>query len=88
MFDWNDLRHLIAVSRHGSTLAAATALGVNQSTVHRRIAELESRLGLTLVKRHPTGYRLSYGVRLIESRGMGFPGWPGGFIVCSDHQRR
>lgn len=59
MFDWSDLRHLIAVSRHGSTLAAAKALGVNQSTVHRRLGELESGIGLTLVKRHPTGYRLS-----------------------------
>lgn len=59
MFDWNDLRHLIAVSRHGSTLAAAKALGVNQSTVHRRLTELENRIGLTLVKRHPAGYRLS-----------------------------
>ena len=68
MFDWNDLRHLIAVSRHGSTLAAARALGVNQSTVHRRIAELERRVGLTLVKRHPTGYRLSeLGETLIEA---------------------
>ena len=59
MFDWDDLRHLIAVSRHGSTLAAAKALGVNQSTVHRRLAELETRVGLALVKRHPSGYRLS-----------------------------
>lgn len=59
MFDWNDLRPLIAVHRHGSTLAAARALGVNQSTVHRRLAELERRTGLTLVLRHPTGYRLS-----------------------------
>ncbi|HEY8564668.1 MAG TPA: LysR family transcriptional regulator [Beijerinckiaceae bacterium] len=68
MFDWGDLRHLIAVSRHGSTLAAAKVLGVNQSTVHRRIAELESRLGLSLVKRHPTGYRMSeLGEALIDS---------------------
>ncbi len=59
MFDWDDLRHLIAVSRHGSTLAAARALGVNQSTVHRRLAVLEAATGLTLVKRHPSGYRLS-----------------------------
>ncbi len=59
MFDWNDLRHLIAVSRHGSTLAAAKALGVNQSTVHRRLLELERRIGLSLVKRQPAGYRLS-----------------------------
>lgn len=59
MFDWSDLRHLIAVSRYGSTLAAAKALGVNQSTVHRRLGELENAIGLTLVKRHPSGYRLS-----------------------------
>ncbi len=59
MFDWNDLRHLIAVSRCGSTLAAAKALGVNQSTVHRRLLELEHRIGLSLVKRQATGYRLS-----------------------------
>ena len=59
MFDWNDLRHLIAVSRCGSTLAAAKSLGVNQSTVHRRLLELERRIGLSLVKRQPAGYRLS-----------------------------
>jgi DNA-binding transcriptional LysR family regulator len=59
MFDWNDLRHLIAVSRCGSTLSAAKALGVNQSTVHRRLQALERRIGLSLVKRQPAGYRLS-----------------------------
>lgn len=59
MFDWNDLRHLIAVSRCGSTLAAARMLGVNQSTVHRRLVELERRIGLGLVKRRQSGYRLS-----------------------------
>jgi len=59
MFDWDDLRHLIAVSREGSTLAAARTLGVNQSTVHRRLTELEKGIGLTLMKRYPNGYRLS-----------------------------
>jgi DNA-binding transcriptional LysR family regulator len=59
MFDWNDLRHFLAVARHGSTLAAAKALGVNQSTVHRRLCELERRLGCRLVERHPTGYQLT-----------------------------
>jgi molybdate transport repressor ModE-like protein len=59
MFDWNDLRYLLAVARQGSTLAAARALGVNQSTVHRRVAELERQIGLRLVHRHPTGYRLT-----------------------------
>ncbi|WP_309084050.1 LysR family transcriptional regulator [Chelativorans sp.] len=59
MFDWNDLRYLLAVARHGSTLSAARFLGVNQSTVHRRIAELERRVGHALVKRHPSGYQLT-----------------------------
>jgi DNA-binding transcriptional LysR family regulator len=59
MFDWSDLRHFLAVARHGSTLAAAKALGVNQSTVYRRLCELERSLGRRLVERHPTGYRLT-----------------------------
>src|SRR5690606_21819162 len=59
MFEWDDLRHLIAVSREGSTLAAAKTLGVNQSTVHRRLVALEGAMGLTLLIRHPSGYRLS-----------------------------
>jgi DNA-binding transcriptional LysR family regulator len=59
MYDWNDLKHFLAVARHGSTLAAAKALGVSQSTVHRRLGELESKLGQQLVIRHPTGYRLT-----------------------------
>jgi DNA-binding transcriptional LysR family regulator len=65
-FDWNDLRHFLAVARAGSTLAAAKALGTSQSTVHRRLAELEARIGRPLVTRHPTGYRLTeLGERLL-----------------------
>ena len=59
MFDWNDLRFLLAVAREGSTIAAARSLGVNQSTVQRRLAELEARLGQRLVERLPAGYRLT-----------------------------
>lgn len=59
MFEWGDLRYLLAVARQGSTLAAAKALGVNQSTVHRRLAELERRLGTPLAVRRPTGYQLT-----------------------------
>jgi len=65
MFDWSDLRYLLAVAREGSSLAAARALRVNQSTVHRRLVELEKRLGCPLVERHPSGYRLTeYGKEL------------------------
>jgi DNA-binding transcriptional LysR family regulator len=59
MFDWDHLRYFLAVARQRSTLAAGRALNVNQSTVHRRITELERRIGRALVKRHPTGYRLT-----------------------------
>lgn len=58
-FDWDDLKHLLAVARHGSTLAAGRALGVDQSTVQRRLVELERRLGQSLVQRQPAGYRLT-----------------------------
>ena len=37
MFDWDDLRHLLAVARHGSTTAAGRAMKVDQSTVQRRL---------------------------------------------------
>ena len=59
MFDWNDWRHFLAVARKGSTLAAAKSLGLSQSTVHRRLAALEESIGRRLVRRHPTGYRLT-----------------------------
>lgn len=59
MFEWDDLKYLLAVAQRGSTLAAARHLGVNQSTVQRRLGELEKRIGLRLVERLPNGYRLT-----------------------------
>ena len=59
MFDWNDLRYLLAIAREGSTLSAAKALGVSQPTVQRRLAALEERIDRRLVEHHPTGYRLT-----------------------------
>jgi DNA-binding transcriptional LysR family regulator len=59
MFDWNDIKHFLALARHGSTIAAGKALGVNQSTVQRRLAELENRMGRQLVIRTASGYRLT-----------------------------
>lgn len=65
-FDWDDLKYLLAVARHGGTLAAGRALGVDQSTVQRRLAELERRIGQTLVQRQPSGYRLTdFGLALL-----------------------
>jgi DNA-binding transcriptional LysR family regulator len=66
MFDWNDLKYFLAVARHGSTIAAGKALGTSQSTVHRRLEELERKLGQALVTRQASGYRLTeYGTTLL-----------------------
>ncbi len=53
--DWDDLRYALAVARTGSLNAAGAFLGVNQSTVGRRIAALEAALGTTLFKRSRKG---------------------------------
>jgi len=59
MFDWDDVRHFLTVARAGSVRAAAERLGVNHSTVLRRIAQLEERLGAHLFEKLPSGYRLT-----------------------------
>ena len=58
-FAWDDLRHFLAFARAGTMQAAAKALGVNISTVQRRIAELEERVGRRLVERHLGSYCLT-----------------------------
>jgi len=59
MLDWDDIRYFLAVARGGSVRAAAGRLGVNHTTVLRRIAQLEDRLGSHLFERLPAGYRLT-----------------------------
>jgi DNA-binding transcriptional LysR family regulator len=55
--DWQDLRFFLAIQRAGSLTAAATRLRVNQSTVSRRLAALESAIGARLFERTPGGLR-------------------------------
>ena len=59
MIDWDDVRYFLAVARGGSVRAAAGRLGVNHSTVLRRIAQLEERLGAHMFEKLPSGYRLT-----------------------------
>ncbi len=49
--NWGDLRFLLAVHRGGTLTAAAGALGVEQSTVTRRLRALEQRAGSQLYER-------------------------------------
>ncbi len=55
MIDWSDVQVFLEVSRAGSFSDAALALGVNQSTVSRRVAQLEEQLGFPLYFRGPRG---------------------------------
>ncbi|MFI5680202.1 LysR family transcriptional regulator [Streptomyces cellulosae] len=55
----DDLRHLLAVSRTGRLVTAADALGVDHTTVSRRIAALEKSIGLRLIERGPEGWTLT-----------------------------
>lgn len=67
MLDWDDLRFLLAVARHGSMSAAARALEVAQPTVGRRISALERRLGAKLLLNAASGRALSAtGRRMVE----------------------
>ena len=50
-FNWDDLRFLLALTRSGSLAGAAKRLGVNESTVARRIARFEAELGARLIER-------------------------------------
>src|SRR5271163_1270843 len=59
MIDWDDVRYFLAVARGGSVRAAAERLKVNHSTVLRRIAGLEERLGAHMFEKLPSGYRLT-----------------------------
>lgn len=55
--DWSDLRFALAVGRQGSPGAAARELGVNATTVQRRLDALEQRLGARLFDRSRRGYQ-------------------------------
>lgn len=58
--NWNDIRYFLSLRDQGSLNRAAEHLGVNQSTVFRRIRELEKDLGATLFdRRHSGEYRLT-----------------------------
>ncbi|HEV2622976.1 MAG TPA: LysR family transcriptional regulator [Frateuria sp.] len=56
---WDDVRHFLELARLGSLSAAAKALGVEHSTVARRIQSLEQSLGLRLFDRLAKGWSLT-----------------------------
>lgn len=57
--NWDAVRVFLAVARAGSISGAAQELGINTSTVMRRIKRMEDELGVTVFDRMPTGYELN-----------------------------
>ena len=54
--NWDDIRYFLTVAREGSVPRAAKRLGVNYTTVVRRIDAFEDRLSTRLFDRLPGGY--------------------------------
>lgn len=55
--DWDLARFVLALARHGTASAAAQALGVDQTTVSRRLAAAEATLGTPLFERVERRFR-------------------------------
>ena len=59
MTNWDDLRIFLAVARTGSISGAAKHLGVQHSTISRRLRKMEHTLDARLVERKKSGYELT-----------------------------
>ncbi len=57
--EWNDIRVFLAVAEEGTLSGAARRLGVNHSTIYRRVQALEQELGVRLFDRMSDGYALN-----------------------------
>jgi DNA-binding transcriptional LysR family regulator len=57
--DWDNIRIFLSVARAGQFSAAASALGIDNGTVSRRISTLEKSLGARLFDRQTTGCMLT-----------------------------
>jgi len=56
---WDDYRLIKAIADARGLSGAAIAMGLNHSTVFRRLGQIESALGTTLFERHRAGYALT-----------------------------
>src|ERR1700712_2994736 len=71
MFDWEDMRHFIALAEAGTLSGAARALGVDHATVGRRVGKLEQALGGDLIERLPKRWVLNEAGRQVATLAQG-----------------
>ena len=57
--EWNDLNVILAVARAGSLSGAARALGLNHSTIFRKINTIEEKTQVRFFERLAEGYRVT-----------------------------
>lgn len=57
--DWNDIHQFLAIANAGSATQAAIELGINHTTVYRRIASLERKIGKKLFERSTAGWLIT-----------------------------
>ena len=67
---WDDARIFLAVAREGSFSNAAKRLGVQHSTVSRRIRALEEQLAAPLIERKASGYVLTEAGKELETSAL------------------
>ncbi len=60
IFDWDLLQSFLSVARAGRLTVAARRLGVDHSTLSRRLVTLETALGAKLFDRSLSGYSLTH----------------------------
>jgi DNA-binding transcriptional LysR family regulator len=69
--NWNDLRFLLALHRAGTLTGAASRLGVDQTTVTRRLRALEADVGAELYEKLRGGAVLTkIGAEMVETAGI------------------
>ncbi|QET02726.1 LysR family transcriptional regulator [Cupriavidus pauculus] len=71
MFDWNDMRHFIALAEAGTLSGAARRMEVEHATVARRVAALEQAIGIVLVNRSARRWHLTEAGRDIAGAAEG-----------------
>ncbi len=76
--DWDNLRYFLEVARTGTLAGAARRLGVQHTTVSRRVQTLEKQMGEALFAREAGGHRLTEtgrqllpGVEAMEAAALG-----------------
>lgn len=85
-FDWNDIPLILSLARTGSMSASGRTLGVDASTISRRIAAAEKSLQLRLFIRDNTRYQLTEAGRVFVEYGEAVYGNVQSMLLASSRE--